>query len=297
MKMNRRDFAATAAWMTVALAMKPLAVLAKTASADLSKQLAPIEARLAARLGVVAIDTGSDRSWGYRADELFAMCSTFKAMACAAVLARVDQGQEDLQRRITYTRDDLVTYSPVTEKHVGPTGMSLAELCDATVTLSDNSAGNFILRALGGPSGLTAFFRSIGDDVSRLDRWELELNESRPGDPRDTTTPAAMAQNLRRLVLGDALSATSRAQLTEWLVANKTGDKRIRAGVPKGWRVGDKTGTGDNGSANDIAVIWPAETAPIVLAIYITETQAPLDDRNAAMAEIARIVLAAAGAR
>jgi beta-lactamase class A len=186
----------------------------------------------------------------------------------------------------------LVTYSPVTEKHAGGDGLTVGELCDAAVTLSDNTAGNLLLGSFGGPAGLTAFMRSLGDGVSRLDRWETELNEAAPGDPRDTTTPLAMLGLLREAVLGNALSAPSRARLAAWLVANKTGDERLRAGVPAGWPVGDKTGTGENNATNDIAVIWPPGRAPIVVAAYYAEARAPAEERNAVLAEVGQLATA-----
>ena len=167
--------------------------------------------------------------------------------------------------------------------------MTLAELCEAAITLSDNTAGNLLLASFGGPAGLTAFVRALGDEMTRLDRIEPELNEATPGDPRDTTTPAAMLENLRRLVLGDALSGASREQLTAWLVANKTGGKRLRAGLPPEWRVGDKTGGGGNGATNDIAVAWPPGRPPIIVSAYFGESSASLDARNAVLASIGRI--------
>ncbi len=173
------------------------------------------------------------------------------------MLARVDRGQERLDRRIVFSDKDLVTYSPVTKDHVGPAGMSVADICAAAVTLSDNTAGNLMLASFGGPAALTAYARSLGDGLTRLDRIETALNEAAPGDPRDTTTPNAMLGDMQRLLVGDALSAKSRRHLTQWLLASKTGTKRIRAGLPSDWRVGDKTGGGDNGTANDIAVAWP----------------------------------------
>jgi hypothetical protein len=179
----------------------------------------------------------------HRGDERFALCSTFKLLAAAFVLARVDRNEESLTRRIAYARDYLVDYSPITEKHIGE-GLTLGDICEAAVTVSDNTAGNLLLDSFGGPAKLTAYLRSLGDRVTRLDRREPELNEVRPGDPRDTTAPVAMLEILRKTVLGTALSASSRKQLIAWLVANKTGDKRLRAGVPRGWRVGDKTGSG-----------------------------------------------------
>jgi len=251
---------------------------------------ARIEAASGGRLGVAVLDTRDGRRAGHRADERFALCSTFKLLAGAAVLARHDAGKEQLDRRIRYDTKDLVTYSPATEKHVA-TGMTLAELCDAAITLSDNTAGNLLLAALGGPQGLTAFTRTLGDSVTRLDRIEPELNEAVPGDPRDTTTPTAMSANIRALVLGDALSAQSREQLKRWLVGNKTGDTALRAGVPAGWTVGDRTGSGERGTRNDVGVIWPPEREPVIVSVYLTETRVPTEQRNAAIAAVAKAIV------
>jgi beta-lactamase class A len=259
-----------------------------------ASQLAELEAKRGGRLGVAALDTATGARIEHRVDERFAMCSTFKFLAAAHVLARVDRRQERLDRRVIFAESDLVTYSPVTKDRLGTPGMTLAEICDAAMTLSDNTAGNLLLTSFGGPAGLTAFARSLGDTVTRLDRIEPDLNEATPGDPRDTTTSAAMLENLRRLVVGDALSAASRQQLTDWLVANKTGDARLRAGFPKRWRTGDKTGTGNHGVTNDIAVVWPPDRAPIVVSAYFAESPATADERNAVLADVARIVAASA---
>lgn len=255
---------------------------------EVREALFALDRRHGGRLGVAILDSGSGRVIAHRGQERFAMCSTFKFVAAAFVLARVDRGEESLDRRVSYTKTDLVTYSPVTEKHVD-TGLTVAELCDAAVTLSDNAAGNLLLDSFGGPKGLTSYMRSLGDDSSRLDRRELELNEATPGDPRDTTTPVAMAQILRQTVLGAALSPASRHQLTAWLVANKTGDKRLRAGVPKGWRVGDRTGTGSNNATNDIGVIWPPGRAPLIVTAYYAESRGSLPEREAVLAEVGRL--------
>jgi beta-lactamase class A len=248
-----------------------------------------IEAESGGRLGVTLIDTKDGSGAGHRADERFPMCSTFKLLAGAAMLARVDAGKEKLERRIRYDAKDLVTYSPVTEKRVAA-GMTLAELCNAAITLSDNTAGNLLLANLGGPQGLTAFVRTLGDAATRLDRIETDLNEALPGDPRDTTTPAAMAADIRALLFGDALSEASRGQLRRWLVDNKTGDTRLRAGVPAGWIVGDKTGTGGHGSNNDVGVIWPPGRAPIIVTAYLTGSPGPAERRNATIAAVASAV-------
>jgi len=258
----------------------------------LNGALARIEAESDGRLGVAALDTTDGSRAGHRMDERFAMCSTFKLLAAAAVLARVDAGKEQLSRRVTYAKSDLVTYSPTTEKHVDD-GMTLADLCEAALTLSDNTAANLLLANLGGPDGVTAFARSLGDTMTRLDRIETALNEATPGDPRDTTTPAAMLANIRALVLGDALSPPSRDQLKKWMLANKTGGGRLRAGLPGDWAVGDKTGSGEFGTTNDIGVIWPPGRAPIVVTIYFTETKAALEQRIAVLASVGRAIAGA----
>jgi beta-lactamase class A len=219
--------------------------------------------------------------------ERFPMCSTFKLLLASAVLTRKDRGKEDLARKVVYTQAQVVSYSPLSGPRAGGEGMTVAELCEAALTRSDNTAANLLLESIGGPPALTAFARGIGDPLTRLDRNETTLNEAIPGDPRDTTTPAAMLADMRALLLGERLSAGSREQLIAWLVANKTGDARLRAGLPKDWRVGDKTGTGDRGTANDIAIIWPAGRAPLLVTTYLTgATHASPAQRDAAIAKV-----------
>lgn len=256
---------------------------------DLAAAFKSLEEKTGARLGVSAHDTGSDNRIGYRETERFAMCSTFKFLASAAVLARVDREQEQLNRMIPVKKGDILPNSPATEKNAGKS-MTLESLCEAAITLSDNTAGNLILESLGGPQGLTAYARSLGDATFHLDRWELDLNEARPGDPRDTITPAAMLKDLQKTVLGDALSKSSRDQLTEWLLANKTGGKRLRAGLPADWSIGDKTGTSESGMANDIAVIWPPARKPILLAVYLYDPKGTADSRNTIHKKVAALV-------
>ena len=271
----------------------PGSLLALPAFADdVASRLADLERRKGGRLGVSALDTRSGRRVGCRIDERFPLCSTFKFLAAAFVLARVDRGEERLDRRVVFSDKDLVTYSPVTKNHVGSAGMSMADICDAAVTLSDNTAGNLLFASFGGPPALTSYLRTLGDGVTRLDRVETELNEGTPGDPRDTTSPAAMLGTMQRLLVGDALSAGSRERLVSWLVANKTGDKRLRAGLPADWRVGDKTGTGGNGSANDVAVAWPPARAPVLVAVYFTGSTISDEARSAVIADAGRIVAA-----
>ena len=269
----------------------PVALRAVAAApVDLDRRWREIEAASGGRLGVAVLDTGSGKRAAYRDEERFPMASTFKTLAVAAVLARVDRGVERLDRRIPFGKADLLDYAPVTTARVGEGGMTLGELCEAAITDSDNTAANLILATYGGPAGLTDYLRSIGDPTTRLDRFELELNEALPGDPRDTTTPAAMLGTLQVLLLGDALSAASRERLIGWLVANKTGNERLRAGLPAGWRVGDKTGSGYRGTTNDVAIVWPPNRAPLLVAAYLTGSAATFAARNATIADVGRVV-------
>ena len=258
--------------------------------AALAQRFAALEAESGGRLGVRVRDMRTGATFGHRADERFPLCSTFKLLAAGAVLARVDAGRESLERRIPYGPADLVDYSPVTQPRLGAGGMALGDLCEAAVTLSDNTAANLILSTLGGPAGLTAYLRTLGDPVTRLDRTEPTLNEAVPGDPRDTTTPAAMLADLERLTLGPALTDATRAILVGWLRGNRTGDARLRARLPGGWQVGDKTGSGPRGTTNDVGLLWPPEGAPLLVAVYLTETEAPVARREATIAAVGRAV-------
>lgn len=290
--LTRRSFAGFSFVSLTGVGVRSTAAAAESGLASLGESLAKIETESGGRLGVAVLDTGSGALVGHRTNERFPMCSTFKALAAAAILARVDAGEEQLTRRIAVEQKDILAYAPVTRQHVGQ-DMSIAQLCEAMVTLSDNSAANLLLASLGGPSAVTNLARSLGDHITRLDRIEPELNEATPGDARDTTTPAAMAKNLGALATGKALSAGSRDQLILWLVGCKTGDARLRAGLPKSWRVGDKTGGGDHGSTNDVAVLWPDNRPALIVASYLTETAAPDDKRNATHAEVGRALAAA----
>lgn len=264
-------------------ALKPFR--AKVAQAKLNR----IEADSGGRLGVCILDTATGRRLVHRAGERFPMCSTFKLLAAAMVLQRVDQGQERLDRPIAIERAVILPHSPATEPNVGGT-MTMGALCEATLTQSDNAAANLMLASFGGPAALTAYLHALGDPVTRLDRNEPSLNEAIAGDPRDTTTPAAMLGLVRKLVLGDALKPGSRAQLRDWLIANKTGGQKIRAGLPAGWQVGDKTGGGAFGTNNDVAIVWPPGRRPILVAAYLTQTTAPLAQRDAALAAVAALI-------
>jgi len=258
-----------------------------------SDRFGEIEARVGGRLGVAALDVESGARLDHRAGERFPMCSTFKVMAVAALLSRVDRGADQLDRRVRYTAADLLDYAPVTRARVGEGGMPLADLCAAAIELSDNTAANLILDCIGGPAGWTSFARVAGDAVSRLDRTEPTLNTAEAGDPRDTTTPLAMLGALRMVVLGKLLSTGSRERLAGWMGACQTGAHRLRSGLPAAWRVGDKTGSGAHGTANDIAVAWTPQGA-IVITAYLTgaERAAPAD-LDAAYADIGRAVVQA----
>ena len=218
------------------------------------------------------------------------MASTFKPLLAAAVLNRVDQGLLDSAQRVPFGSKDMLSHAPVTSRYVERGWMTVLELCEAMVTQSDNPAANLLINLIGGPTELTQFLRTIGDDVSRLDRKELELNTNLPGDPQDTTTPRAMVDTMRKLVTGAVLATPSRLQLITWLKDARTGLDRIRAGLPRRWEIGDKTGTGANGAVNDVAVAWPPARAPLLIAIYMSESRQSLNALQAAHAEIASAI-------
>ncbi len=259
--------------------------------AEAAERIAAIEKRAGGRLGVAVLDSGGGARLLHRADERFPMCSTFKLLASAAVLKRVDAGEEALDRFIRYGHADLLDYAPVTKAHLAAGGMTLGELCAAAIDWSDNTAANLILQAIGGPAGFTEFARSIGDSVTRLDRDEPTLNTAVPGDPRDTTSPLAMARDLQTVLLGTVLSDVSKTQLESWLIADKVGDKRLRAGLPPSWGIGDKTGSGDHGTANTIAILRPPSRAPLIATVYYTEGPEAMDARNAVHEQAAEIIV------
>ncbi|MER6999330.1 class A beta-lactamase [Streptomyces sp. NPDC000410] len=259
-----------------------------TAVKSFDRDFTELERKFDARLGVYAVDTGTGREVAYNDGERFAYASTFKALAAGAVLRKYSLSGMD--RVITYSRDDLVAHSPVTEQHVG-TGMSLGALCDAAVRLGDNTAGNLLFDQLGGPRGLDAALEELGDDVTRMERRETQLNEWSPGSTRDTSTPRALATDLRAYVLGDVLGEGERAQLTKWLRSSTTGTELIKAGMPKDSVVGDRTGAGSTyGIRNDIAVVWPRDGAPVVVAIMSNGTKEDAEHNNRLVAEAASVV-------
>jgi beta-lactamase class A len=254
----------------------------------LSSQFAAIEQQIGGRLGVAALDIGNGRRIEYRAAERFPICSTFKLILAAAILEQGDR--EPLGRRLYDGPNDLLEWAPITKKHVLEGGMPVRDLCAAAMEYSDNTAANVLLRALGGPFKLTEYLRGLGNPVTRLDRTEPSLNSTVAGDTRDTTTPGAMVSNLKLLLLSGRLSRDSQDQLEAWLAANTTGAKRIRAGLPLTWRTGDKTGTGENGAASDIAIVRPPGRAPILIAIYLVGSRSDADQLNGAIARAASLI-------
>lgn len=262
----------------------------RPAGAESADRFAALEASAGGRIGVAALNTGTGARINHRANERFAFCSTFKLVAASAILKKAAGEHGLLERRVVYAESDLAKYSPVTSQHVGE-GMAVADICAAALQYSDNTAANLMIRLLGGPNAVTGFARSIGDETFRLDRMETELNTAVPGDPRDTTTPWAMMTDLQRAALGDLLGAPERDQLVTWMRGCTTGQKRIRAAVPTGWPVADKTGSGDYGTTNDIAVVWPPGQAPIVLVVYFTQKTADAPSRDEVVAEAAKVAL------
>lgn len=285
---TRRNFLIGTAALSMGLSYSAHAWQEKNAS--LTARLAELEEQMGGRLGVSALNTANGHRINFRADERFPVCSTFKVILAAAILKQSVQDAALLQKTLRYNSSELVNWSPITENNIA-SGMSVAALCAAALQYSDNTAANLLMKQLGGPEAVSAYARSIGNASFRLGRWETELNSALPGDPRDTATPASMAESLRTLALGEALPPIQRTQLNEWMLGNTTGSKRIQAGVPAGWEVGDKTGSGDYGTANDIAVLRPPGKPPIVLAVYHTQNNAKAAWNNEIIAAAASIVV------
>lgn len=288
--MRRRDFLGLAALAGGAAWLPPVSASAPSQKDATDAALAGLEAASGGRLGVALRDGDGHLLAGWRTDERFPMCSTFKSLLVARVLAEVDAGRLSLRQDVPVRMQDKVAYAPVVEPHIGGT-LTVEALCVGTVTLSDNMAANLLLARVGGPAGVTAWLRGIGDAETRLDRTEPTLNTAIPDDPRDTTTPAAMTASLRTVLSGTVLSPASRQRLDGWLHDCRTGDARIRAGVPAGWRVGDKTGTGQRNTANDVAVLRTPAGTTVFLAVYLTGADA-LDDagRDGTIAAVARVM-------
>jgi len=299
MTISRRHFAAGPLAAALAGAFASLhaqaPAIAPFGGTAFARALDAIEAGNGGRLGVAVLDTATGRRFARRGDERFPLASTFKVLLAGAILARVDAGGERLDRGIAVAASDIVAFSPVVRRSVGRT-MTVEALCEAAVTSSDNAAANLLLRAVDGPAGLTRFVRALGDRTTRIDRSEPTMNEALPGDPRDTTTPAAMLGNLDTLLVGTTLAPASRARLTAWMVASRTGDDRLRAGLPRDWRVGDKTGLTRRGDTNDIAIAWPQSRPPLLIAAYLRESAAPVARNAAALAAVARAIAVALAA-
>ena len=263
-----------------------LFLLSGGASAGELKALAERwERKLDARIGFLVRDLTADWQIARRADERFALMSTFKVLLCGALLARVDEGRDSLGTKVRIEADDVVAYSPVTGKRVG-TEMSVAQLCRATIRLSDNTAANLLLERIDAPAGLTRFLRTIGDETTRLDRWETALNEAAPGDPRDTTTPRAVLGSLQTLLIGKVLQPASALQLRQWMSQDGVTGALIRPHLPEGWAIGDKSGAGGHGSRGVIALIQRPDGEIFLAAIYMAESNADLSLRNTVISEI-----------
>lgn len=285
--MDRRSVLKGITVGAVALGLRPSLSLAETK--DSHAPWAALERQYGGRLGVAILDTGNGQRVGHRADERFLMCSTFKMLLAAAVLWRVDHGKEALDRRLVFGKEALLDYAPAASQHVGPPGMTLAQLCEAVVSLSDNTAANVLLAHLGGPSVVTDFARQLGDSITRLDHIEPELNRPSPDHVSDTTTPNAMLANLQELMLGEVLSEPSRKRLTTWMLGTVTGKNLLRAGLPADWRVGDKTGRYDI-QTNDVAIIWPPGRKPLLVAVYYENPARDTDARATVLSAAGRIV-------
>ncbi|MEJ6004530.1 class A beta-lactamase [Paucibacter sp. AS339] len=255
-----------------------------------------LEAQVGGQLGVFALHTGTRLQFGYRAEQRFAMCSTFKLLLAGAVLARIDAGQLRPDQRVRFGPRDMVPHAPVTgallESGTVSASLSVLDLCAAILLESDNPAANLLLPLVGGPPGLTRFFRELGDTETRLDRIEPALNSNLPDDPRDTSTPASYVALMDRLLCSDFLSDAARQQLLVWMNETETGLGRLRAGAPKDWPAGDKTGTGANGAVNDVAIFLPPKQAPILMAVFMNGSSQTVPALNAVHAELAERVLA-----
>jgi beta-lactamase class A len=274
--------------LVIGLLVSPFCVVRAETGAE---EFASLEKQTGGRIGLVAMDAATNKRVEYRAQERFLMCSTFKVLAVAAVLKRVDEKKEKLDRFVPYGEAQLLAYAPVTRAHVKEGGMTVEALCAAAISPSDNTAGNLLLETIGGPKGLTEFARSLGDEMTHLDRMEPELNVAVPGEDHDSTTPAAMCKNLQRLLTSDLLSPESRTRLEGWMAGNETGLKMIRASVPADWKAGDKTGRSGDGACNDVAILRPPSGGPLFLAIYVNAPSESAEGRDNLVAEAAKVAL------
>jgi beta-lactamase class A len=280
--------------LTSLIGLVSTTALARSATAFTNdmQAIVQLEREVGGRIGLAVLDTASGRQLSHRPDERFAMCSTFKLMLAAAVLSKVDEGTLQLEQRIAFTREEVLPNSPVAEAHPDGGSEPLRTMLESAIEASDNTAANRLLALVGGPPGYTAYLRGLGDATTRLDRVELALNSNLPGDARDTTTPRAMVENMRQVLVGNRLSSPSRARLLEWLRDCRTGHDRLRARLPAGWEAGDKTGTGVRGAVNDLAIFFPPNRRPILVACYMGGSAASMEALNAAQARIGAMVAA-----
>lgn len=289
-RFSRRTFCAAVA---ATLATSACAHAFTSLQREFVAAVAAIQLRVGGRIGAYMLDTQSHLELEFNGRERFAMCSTFKLMLVAAILKRVAAGGLALDDRLPVRAQDMVPYAPITSTHVTEGSMSVRDLCAAAMTLSDNAAANILLEPLGGPAALTKFLRAIGDQVTRLDRTEVELNTNLPGDPRDTTTPQAMALSMQKVLVGDVLPTQSRLQLIAWMQQSTTGLSRLRASMPADWKAGDKTGNGSNGAANNLMVASPPGRSAVIAAVYMSESQQPVSALDQAHAQIGGLFAAA----
>ena len=247
------------------------------------------EHQIGARIGVAVYDVVANKLWSYNGNTRFPLMSTFKTLACAKLLADVEQGLQSFDTSTVITTSSLIEWSPITKKIIGEK-MSLEQACSATMIMSDNTAANIVLTGIKGPKSLTHFMRSIGDDVTRLDRIEPDLNEAIDGDKRDTTTPNAMVTSLHTLLFGDVLSQASKIQLKQWMIDNRITGSLLRSALPKGWSIADRSGAGGFGSRGITAVVWSDKRTPLIISIYLTQTDASFAQRNKAIADIGKSI-------
>lgn len=271
-----------AAFILLTLIPSAMAVSPPAMTAFLQQQ----ENQLNARIGMAVVNAQGESVFGYRQDERFPLTSTFKTLACAALLERLQKDGGSLDQQVTIQPDELLDYAPITKNYLAPATLSLRTLCAAAVSYSDNTAGNRILAYLGGPQAITQFMRRLGDNVTRLDRTEPTLNEAMPGDARDTSSPKSMAAGLQKILTSNTLTPANRATLDSWMREDKVGDALLRATLPQGWSIADKTGAGGHGSRAIIAAVYPPQQAPFYVAIYITRTEATMPMTNTAIAQI-----------
>lgn len=260
------------------------------AADEFASQVEKLEKQMRGRIGLAALDTRDNRMLGWRATERFALCSTFKWLLAAQVMMQARQGKLSLTQRIDLRRSPLLDHAPFVRQHLHNDFATVEALCQAIVDVSDNTAANLLLNLIGGPAAYTLALRAQGDDITRLDRLEPALNSNLPDDPRDTTTPQAMLNNVQTWLLGDVMHRDDRDKLLSWMQATRTGLHRLRAGLPRSWRAADKTGTGENGAVNDVLIAWPPQRAPVLMSVYVS-ADLTLDAANAVHAQLGTLMV------